>query len=95
MGIKNLNSFLEKHAKMAINEHNLSRYKNKKIAIDTSIFLYKFMYSGKFLESFINQVYHFRRFDIIPIYVFDGAPPKEKQEVLDNRKEHKLKCVGY
>ena len=91
MGIKNLNSFLEKHAKMAINEHNLSRYKNQKIAIDTSIFLYKFMYSGKFLESFINQVYHFRRFDINPIYVFDGAPPKEKQEVLDNRKEHKLK----
>ena len=68
MGIKNLNSFLEKHAKLAINEQNLSRYKNKKIAIDTSIFLYKFMYSGKF-ESFINQVYHFRRFDIIPMFL--------------------------
>ena len=49
------------------------------------------MYSGKFLESFVNQVYHFSRFDIIPIYVFDGAPPKEKQDVLDNRKEHKAK----
>lgn len=93
MGIKNLNSFLEKHAKLAITEQNLSRYKNKKVAIDTSIFLYKFKYSGKFLESFINQVYHFSRFDIIPIYVFDGAPPKEKQEVLDNRKEHKQKIL--
>ncbi len=91
MGIKNLNSFLEKHAKLAITEQNLSKYKNKKIAIDTSIFLYKFMYSGKFMESFVNQVYHFSRFDIIPIYVFDGAPPKEKQDVLDNRKEHKAK----
>ena len=91
MGIKNLNSFLEKHAKLAITEQNLSKYKNKKIAVDTSIFLYKFKYSGKFLESFINQVYHFARFDIIPIYVFDGAPPKEKQEVLDGRKEHKAK----
>ncbi len=93
MGIKNLNSFLEKHAKLAITEQNLSRYKNKKVAIDTSIFLYKFKYSGKFLESFINQVYHFSRFDIIPIYVFDGAPPKEKQEVLDSRKEHKQKIL--
>tara|TARA_B100000674_G_C37732406_1_gene864899 strand:- start:54 stop:881 length:828 start_codon:yes stop_codon:yes gene_type:complete len=36
-------------------------------------------------------VYHFSRFDIIPIYVFDGAPPKEKQDVLDSRKEHKVK----
>ena len=43
------------------------------------------------MESFVNQVYHFSRFDIIPIYVFDGAPPKEKQDVLDNRKEHKAK----
>lgn len=93
MGIKNLNSFLEKHAKLAITEQNLSKYKNKKIAIDTSIFLYKFKYSGKFLESFVNQVYHFSRFDIIPIYVFDGAPPKEKQDVLDNRKEHKQKIL--
>ena len=93
MGIKNLNSFLEKHAKLAITEQNLSRYKNKKVAIDTSIFLYKFKYSGKFLESFVNQVYHFSRFDIIPIYVFDGAPPKEKQDVLDSRKEHKLKIL--
>jgi flap endonuclease-1 len=91
MGIKNLNTFLEKHAKMAINEHNLSRYKNKRIAIDTSIFLYKFKYSGKFYESFINQVSHFRRFDINPIYIFDGAPPKEKQDVLAGRKEQKNK----
>ena len=93
MGIKNLNSFLEKHAKLAITEQNLSRYKNKKVAIDTSIFLYKFKYSGKFLESFVNQVYHFSRFDITPIYVFDGAPPKEKQDVLDSRKEHKQKIL--
>mgnify|MGYP006433147599 CR=1 FL=1 len=35
MGIKNLNSFLEKHAKLAITEQNLSKYKNKKIGINT------------------------------------------------------------
>tara|TARA_B100000795_G_scaffold264328_2_gene244702 strand:+ start:2152 stop:3147 length:996 start_codon:yes stop_codon:yes gene_type:complete len=91
MGIKNLNSFLEKHAKMAINEYNLLRYKNKGCAIDTSIFLYKYKYSGKFFESFINQVCHFKRFDIIPIYVFDGPPPDEKEEVLKSRKEQKNK----
>jgi flap endonuclease-1 len=94
MGIKNLNSFLEKHAKMAITETNLSRYKNKKCAIDTSIFLYKFKYCGKFFESFINQVSHFKRFDINPIYVFDGAPPEEKVEVMENRKEQKNRTLA-
>ena len=48
------------------------------------------MYSGKFLDSFINQITTSE--DLIYFqYVFDGAPPQEKQEVLDSRKEHKLK----
>ena len=91
MGIKNLNSFLEKHAKLGLYERYLSKYDGKIVAIDTSIFLYKFKYSGKFIDSFINQVYHLKRFNVDIIYIFDGVPPKEKQAVLDNRKSQKLK----
>ena len=47
------------------------------------------MYSLKFVDNFIQQIYHFSKFNIKPIYVFDGAPPKEKQETLNNRKEQK------
>mgnify|MGYP003341279738 CR=1 FL=1 len=39
----------------------------------------------------MSQVSHLRSFNIKPIYVFDGAPPKEKQEILNQRKEQKEK----
>ena len=91
MGIKNLNTFVTKYAKDGIIDINISSLNGSKIAIDTSIFLYKFMYSNKFIDSFIQQIYHFRTFNIVPIYIFDGQPPKEKQDILDGRKDLKLK----
>ena len=91
MGIKNLNTFITKKAPEGIKDTEISEIEGQKLAIDTSIFLYKFMYSLKFIDSFIQQIYHFRKFNITPIYVFDGAPPKEKQETLNSRKEQKDK----
>ena len=91
MGIKNLNSFLTKYAPNCIKEVDISTLEGYTIAIDTSIFLYKFMYSLKFIDNFLQQVWHFRKYKIQPIYVFDGAPPKEKQDTLNNRKEQKIK----
>jgi len=91
MGIKNLNTFLQKNASQGIKEDDISSLQGKSLAIDTSIFLYKFMYSGRFIDNFLSQVSHLRSFNITPIYIFDGAPPKEKQEILNQRKEQKEK----
>ena len=91
MGIKNLNAFINKYAPEGVTEEELNSLNINSIAIDTSIFLYKFKYSNKFIDSFIQQASHLMKSNIIPIYIFDGAPPKEKQEVLDSRKEHKQK----
>jgi len=91
MGIKNLNSFLQKNASEGIQETDISTLNGNTIAIDTSIFLYKFMYSGRFIDNFMSQVGHFYSHNITPIYIFDGAPPKEKQEILNQRKEQKEK----
>lgn len=91
MGIKNLNPFLQKKANEGIKEEDISYLNGKTIAIDTSIFLYKFMLSNRFIDNFLNQISHFRTHNIKPIYVFDGAPPKEKQETLNQRKEQKEK----
>lgn len=91
MGIKNLNFFLKSNASEGIQELNISSLSGDTIAIDTSIFLYKFMYSGRFIDNFMSQVGHFYSHNITPIYIFDGAPPKEKQEILNQRKEQKEK----
>jgi len=85
MGVKGLGKFVSKFGV----ERNLSFYTGKKIAIDTSIYLYKFMWnsssSKEFLKKFHNQINNFKRLHIEPTYVFDGKPPDEKQGVLDKR----------
>ena len=58
MGIKNLNSFLKNNASEGIEETDISSLSGNTIAIDTSIFLYKFMYSGRFIDNFMS-LYHF------------------------------------
>ena len=94
MGIKNLNTFLQKNANAGIKQQDISSLEGKTLAIDTSIFLYKFMYAGRFIDNFLSQVIIYGVFNIKPIYVFDGAPPKEKQEILNQRKEQTgKKCI--
>ena len=47
MGIKELNTFLLKHTTNSIREISLMELSGKKVAIDTSIFLYRFKYKNK------------------------------------------------
>ena len=85
MGISGLNNFIQNKIPEINNTIDLSTLKNKRIVIDTRIFLYKYKYNNRnFLEGFIKQLYRLRLNNIIPIYVFDGKPPKEKNEDLIN-----------
>ena len=90
MGIKDLNAFLKERAPGAIRETLLNTYSGKRVAIDTSIFFYKFLYKNpRFLEGFFQMISRLRSNGITPIYIFDGTPPKEKLETLYQRKEKK------
>jgi flap endonuclease-1 len=92
MGIKDLKLLIKKYCPDTITYLSYEDLKNSKIAIDTSIYLYKFKYGGNnFLLNFIKQIHKFREFNITPIYVFDGKPPLEKKEVINSRKEIKRK----
>lgn len=92
MGVKGISKLVKKYGI----ERNLSFFKNKKIAIDTSIYLYKYMYGtdgNEFIKRFINQIILFRKNNITPIYIFDGKPPEEKQVTLDKRRDIKEKSI--
>ena len=91
MGIKNLRSLIEKYANDAVTEVHLNTFKNKVVAIDTSIYMYKIKHSNnnKFIEGFIKQLIRLLRNQIIPLYIFDGKPPPEKSLVLVGRKTQK------
>jgi flap endonuclease-1 len=67
----------------------MSELSGKRIAIDVSIYLYKFTGDGALLENMYLMLSIFRHYRIIPVFIFDGKPPDEKRELLDQRKQDK------
>jgi DNA excision repair protein ERCC-5 len=93
MGIKHLNRFIATRCdNTAIRKIHLSELSGKKIAIDASIYLYRFMSDDRLIEQFYLMLSIFRHYNIIPIFVFDGAAPQEKQELLKERREIKQRA---
>jgi len=89
MGIRYLNRFLQDNAAPSIKLCSLSELSGKKIAVDISIYMYKFASDNTLIENMYLMLSVFRYYDIIPIFVFDGKPPPEKLELLQKRKEDK------
>lgn len=93
MGIKNLKRLIQKHAPGAIS-NNFTLY-NKRIVIDSSILLYKFRYKYSqdnfHIQGFLYKVIELLEDGIIPIFVFDGPPPLEKQQTLEKRIDNRKK----
>ena len=89
MGIKYLNKYLQTNCSKSIKQISLNDLRDKKIVIDTSIYLYRFLGENALLENFYLMISIFREYNIIPLFVFDGKPPKEKNELLQKRKHDK------
>ena len=108
MGIKNLLKFLLNYNDL-IKETNIDNYYGKKIAIDISILIYQIVISirntgsdiynseGKIISHIIglfNKTLILLNKGIIPIYVFDGPPPKIKDHLLSIRKRNKTNALN-
>jgi 5'-3' exonuclease len=90
MGIRHLNRFLRTNCSDdAIKYTHLSDLSGKKIAIDISIYIYKYEGDGTLIENIYLLLAIMRYYNIIPICIFDGKPPAEKKELLEKRKEEK------
>ena len=93
MGIKNLNKFLSaKCDTNAIHKIGLDELSGKRISVDASIYLYRFIGENRLIEHFYLMISVFREYNIIPIFVFDGVAPIEKKELLKERREKKIQA---
>ena len=86
MGIKGLNYFIKKKCKKAIQKIHLQSLAGKTIAIDTSIYLYKFKAESSIFPSIFRMCSILKHYDINPIFVFDGKPPATKATILESRR---------
>ena len=63
MGIKHLNQFLtEKCNNQAIKKMHLSKFSGKRIAVDASIYLYRFMGENRFIEYMYLMISIFKEY---------------------------------
>ena len=89
MGIRHLNKHLRDKCTESIRVLNTADLEGKRIAVDISIYLYKYEGDNMLLENMYLMLSIFRHHNIIPIFIFDGKPPPEKKELLMKRKEDK------
>ena len=89
MGIKHLNRFFKENASESTKFISLSELSGKKIAVDISIYMYKYASDDTLIENIYLMLSIFRHYNVIPIFVFDGKPPTEKNELLKKRRHDK------
>lgn len=85
MGVKNLNRLIRNVCVKTLKKTHLNELKNKKIAVDISIYMYKFKQNGDLIDGMFNMINIFQKYNIEPIFIFDGKPPVEKQDILNDR----------
>lgn len=93
MGIKGLHQIIKKYAENIYVEKHLSDYAYTKVAIDISLYLFKYkaIFRDRWLSAFITLISVFRKNDIHCVFIFDGKAPKEKEEERKARAESREK----
>lgn len=86
MGIKDLNTFLKKKATKGIQLRSFELLRNKSLAIDISIYMYRFAANNLLIENIYLMLLMFREYEIKPIFIFDGKTPIEKKELIKQRR---------
>ena len=108
MGIKGLTPLLKDKAPQSIESISLSQLRDKRVAIDISIFLYKSLsnvrYNGDYLRNsqgeivshivgIFQKTIQYLSVGIQPLYIFDGKPPEEKRECIKERNQKQFKSM--
>lgn len=92
MGIQGLNRFLRTNCQNVIKQTCLWELKGKTIAVDASIYMYRFQGEGGLVDGIYQMVSLMQHNNITPMFVFDGKPPAEKQDILQKRREEKAEA---
>ena len=95
MGIRYLNKYFREECNTknnSIKMISLSQLSGKKIAVDISIYLYKFIGDEQLIENMYLMLSIFKYYNIIPVFIFDGKSPAEKKELIVQRREEKIRA---
>jgi hypothetical protein len=84
MGIRSLNRFLRQRCKNLLPQ-TIANMKGWTIAIDTNNYLYQII-DGDLMKNFDNFCCVLKKYDITPLFIFDGPPPEYKKKIIKQRR---------
>jgi len=96
MGLDGFTAFIKKkYPDILINEH-ISKYAHQRVFMDVSSYIYKYICiygtaSNKWINSVLYMFITLKKNKVHVIPVFDGKPPEEKKDEIDDRKEKREK----
>ena len=108
MGVKNLHKLLLESAPNAIKNTSIDSYKNKTIALDTSILIYQYVIAIRntgadltnkngditsHIHGILSKGLGLLELGINPVFIFDGKPPSIKNNTLKDRKNIRNKAT--
>ena len=89
MGIRGLNRFIQNRCTNGSYRAHLKDFTGKRIAVDTSIYMYRYSGEGALLENMYLMGSVFRHYNIHAVFVFDGPPPPQKTDLIEIRRKKK------
>lgn len=92
MGIRYLNKYIRRKCSRDIAEVALYKLRGKKVAIDASIYMYRYKSEGCLIDGMYQMAMLLRRSGVTPVFVFDGKPPQEKMALLKQRRDDKKRA---
>lgn len=93
MGVHGLNTLFNKYCKHCVKNSSLYNYKNKTIVIDINNCLYRFLKNNTLIPSLYEFCNILKFYNITPIFVFDGFPPNEKLDKINQRREERCEAI--
>jgi 5'-3' exonuclease len=98
MGLNGCLQFIRsKYPHLLVQEH-ISKYAYQRVIVDIASYIYKYaciygIDSSNWMNAFVNLIVQFKINRVHPIIVFDGKPPVEKGQEIDDRKEKKKQSL--
>lgn len=93
MGIEGLSKLLLEKASSAVKEVSLEEFRGSFIPVDVSSYLYQFAFNseskgkGSYLRGFFEMIVTFHKYQIRPIFVFEGHASSAKSKTLAARRD--------
>lgn len=108
MGVKNLMIIIKKYAPNSITQNRISKYANSVFAIDANLMLYRMVFGVRktgvdimngetvvtHIHTLLLKLLAFRKYNITPIFVFDGKSPNIKSITMAKRKLHTKQMIA-